>query len=318
MLDIASRQTRQLEDFRTDVASGLSRPQKTLPSRWLYDDHGCKIFEAITRLDEYYPTRTETAILRENAREIAEFCGERAVLLEYGAGAGIKTEILIDALDRPRLYVPIDIAGDFLDETVARMRHRFPDLEILPVVGDFTRDFDIPRSAPRGRRSAFFPGSTIGNLDAQETRSFLRRVRRHVGWSGTAIIGVDLKKDVATLLAAYDDRDGVTAAFNLNLLARINRELGGDFWLDRFAHQARWNEAESAVEMHLVSLREQTVTVDGRSFAFRAGETIHTESSRKYDVPGFTKVVGDGRWRVGAIWTDPDRRFAAFGLDATW
>jgi len=318
MLEIVSRQTLQLEAFRADVASGLSQRQKTLPSRWLYDDHGCKIFEEITQLDEYYPTRTETAILRDRAREIADFCGEKAILLEYGAGAGIKTEILIDALDRPRLYVPIDIAGDFLDETAARMRQRFPDLETLPVVADFTRDFDIPRSVPEARRSAFFPGSTMGNLDAQETERFLRRVRRHVGWRGAAIIGVDLKKDIPTLLAAYDDRQGVTAAFNLNLLVRINRELGGDFSPDRFAHQARWNDAESAVEMHLVSLHEQVVTVDGRAFAFRAGETIHTESSRKYDAPGFMEIVGDIRLRVSAIWSDADRRFAVFGLDATW
>jgi L-histidine N-alpha-methyltransferase len=318
MLEIVSRQTLQLEAFRADVASGLSGSQKTLPSRWLYDDRGCKLFEEITRLDEYYPTRTETAILRDKAREIAEFCGEKAVLLEYGAGAGIKTEILIDALERPRSYVPIDIAGDFLDETVVRMRQRFPDLETFPVVADFTSDFDIPRTVPRGRRSAFFPGSTIGNLDAEETKRFLRRVRRHVGWRGAAIIGVDLKKDVPTLLAAYDDREGVTAAFNLNLLTRINRELGGDFSLECFAHQARWNEAESAIEMHLVSLREQVVSVGGRSFAFQSGETIHTESSRKYDAGSFMEVVGHGGWRVSAIWSDRDRRFAVFGLDATW
>ena len=294
------------------------KSQKTLPSRWLYDNQGCEIFEEITRLDEYYPTRTETAILRDNAQDIADFCGEKPVLLEYGAGAGIKTEILIDALDRPRLYVPIDIAGDFLDETVVRMRRRFPDLETLPVVADFTCDFDIPRRVPAARRNAFFPGSTIGNLDARETKGFLRRIRRHVGWRGAAIIGVDLRKDVATLLAAYDDRKGVTAAFNLNLLTRINRELGGDFAPDGFAHQARWNEAESAIEMHLVSLREQVVTVDGRPFAFRAGETIHTESSRKYDVRSFMDVVEDDGWRVSAIWSDSDRRFAVFGLDATW
>jgi L-histidine N-alpha-methyltransferase len=316
MLEIVSRQTLQLEAFRADVASGLSQDRKTLPSRWLYDDRGCKIFEEITRLDEYYPTRTETAILRDRAREIAEFCGEKAILLEYGAGAGVKTEILIDALDRPRLYVPIDIAGDFLDGTVVRMRQRFPNLETLPVVADFTSDFDIPRGVPRGRRSAFFPGSTIGNLDPHETKQFLRRVRRHVGWRGAAIIGVDLKKDVGTLLAAYDDRDGVTAAFNLNLLTRINRELGGDFSLECFAHQARWNEAESAIEMHLVSLREQVVTVDGRPFAFQIGETIHTESSRKYEVGGFLELAECGGWCVSAIWSDSDRRFAVFGLDA--
>jgi L-histidine N-alpha-methyltransferase len=318
MLEIVSRQTQQLEAFRADVASGLSRDQKTLPSRWFYDDRGCKIFEEITRLDEYYPTRTETAILRDKAGEIADFCGEEAVLLEYGAGAGIKTEILIDELDRPRLYVPIDIAGDFLDGTVVRMRQRFPDLETLPLVADFTSDFDIPRIVPRARRSAFFPGSTIGNLDAHETKRFLRLVRRHVGWRGAAIIGVDLEKDIATLLAAYDDREGITAAFNLNLLTRINRELGGDFSHECFAHEARWNEAESAIEMHLVSLREQVVTVDGRRFAFQAGETIHTESSRKYDVGSFVEVVGCGGWRVSAIWSDADRRFAVFGLDATW
>ena len=218
MLEVVSQQTQQLEAFRADVAMGLSRGQKTLPSRWLYDNHGCELFEKITRLDEYYLTYTETDILREHAREIADFCGEGAVLLEYGAGAGIKTEILIDALDRPRLYVPIDIAGDFLDVTVVRMRERFPNLQTLPVVADFTCDFDIPRGVPRAHRSAFFPGSTMGNLDPHEAAQFLGRVRRHVGWRGTAIIGVDLKKDVATLLAAYDDREGITAAFNLNLL----------------------------------------------------------------------------------------------------
>jgi L-histidine N-alpha-methyltransferase len=317
MLEIVSRQTLQLEAFRADVANGLSQGQKTLPSRWLYDDHGCKIFEEITQLDEYYPTRTETSILRDRAREIADFCGEKAILLEYGAGAGIKTEILIDALDRPQLYVPIDIAGDFLDGTVERMRQRFPSLETLPVVADFTSDFDIPRGVPRGRRSAFFPGSTIGNLDPHETKQFLRRVRRHVGWRGAAIIGVDLKKDIGTLLAAYDDREGVTAAFNLNLLTRINRELGGDFSLEGFAHEARWNEAESAIEMHLVSLREQVVTVNGRPFGFQTGETIHTESSRKYDVSGFMELAECWGWCVNAIWSDSDRRFAVFGLDAT-
>jgi L-histidine Nalpha-methyltransferase len=317
MLETVSQPTQPLEAFRSDVAIGLSQGHKTLPSQWLYDDHGREIFEQITRLDEYYPTRAEAAILRDNAQDIADFCGENAVLLEYGAGAGIKTEILIDALDRPRLYVPIDIATDFLDGTAVRMRQRFPSLETLPVVADFTCDFDIPREVPRAHRSAFFPGSAIGNLDAQETKRFLRRVRRHVGWGGTAIVGVDLEKDVATLLAAYDDRHGIRAAFNLNLLTRINRELSGNFSPEGFAHQVRWNEAESAIEMHLVSLREQVVTVDGRPFAFQTGETIHTESARKYDVVSFMDAVGYG-WRVSSIWSDEDRRFAVFGLDATW
>jgi L-histidine N-alpha-methyltransferase len=318
MLAILRQQARQLEAFRADVESGLSHGQKRLPSRWLYDARGCEIFEEITRLDEYYPTRTETALLRDNAREIADFCGEQAVILEYGAGAAIKTEILIDALDSPRLYVPIDIAADFLGETVARMRRRFPDLQTLPLVADFTVDFEIPRGVPGARRNAFFPGSTLGNLDGRETERFLRQVRRHVGPRGAAIIGVDLKKDLSTLLPAYDDREGVTAAFNLNLLTRINRELGGDFSPEGFVHEARWNEGESAVEMHLVSLCKQVVTVDSRRFAFQAGETIHTESSRKYDVRGFVDLVEDGRWRVSAIWSDSDRRFAVFGLHAAW
>jgi L-histidine N-alpha-methyltransferase len=216
------------------------------------------------------------------------------------------------------LYVPIDIAADFLGETVARMRRRFPDLQTLPLVADFTVDFEIPRGVPGARRNAFFPGSTLGNLDGRETERFLRQVRRHVGPRGAAIIGVDLKKDLSTLLPAYDDREGVTAAFNLNLLTRINRELGGDFSPEGFVHEARWNEGESAVEMHLVSLCKQVVTVDSRRFAFQAGETIHTESSRKYDVRGFVDLVEDGRWRVSAIWSDSDRRFAVFGLHAAW
>ncbi len=318
MLEIVSQQMRQWEAFRADVAWGLSLCQKRLPSRWLYDTRGCELFEEITRLDEYYSTCTETGVLRDHAREIADFCGEHAVILEYGAGAGIKTEILIDALDTPRLYVPVDIAADFLGETVARMRRRFPDLQTLPVIADFTADFEIPRGVPGARRCGFFLGSTLGNLDGRETEKFLGQVRRHVGARGVAIVGVDLKKDLSLLLPAYDDGEGVSAAFNLNLLTRINRELGGNFAPEAFAHEARWNEAECAVEMHLVSLCKQVVTVDGQDFAFQAGETIHTESSRKYDVRGFVDVVEDGRWRVSAIWSDLDRRFAVFGLHATW
>ena len=278
MLEIVSQQTRQLEAFRADVA------RVCLKSRKLCRAGGSTTITAArsSKKSRGWTNITRRArkrrILRDKAREIADFCGEEAVLLEYGAGAGIKTEILIDALDGPRLYVPIDIAGDFLDETVVRLRRRFPDLETLPVVADFTCDFDIPGSVPRARRKAFFPGSTIGNLDPQQTKLFLRRVRRHVGSRGAAIIGVDLKKDIETLLAAYDDREGVTAAFNLNLLTRINRELGADFSPKCFAHQARWNVAECAIEMHLVSLREQVVTVDGRRFAFdRRGNNSHGE-----------------------------------------
>lgn len=314
MLDLDHERTRQREAFREDVIEGLSKPNKTLPSRWLYDDEGSELFERITTLDEYYPTRTETAILREHASDMADFCGRGSTLLEYGAGAGIKTEILLDALDAPRVYVPIDIAGDFLDLTVTRMRERFPELEVQPVVADFTTDFDLAREIPKPRRVAFFPGSTIGNLDEIETTAFLQQLRRHAGAQGSAIIGVDLRKELPTLLAAYDDREGVTAAFNLNLLARINRELDADFELASFHHEARWNEAESAVEMHLVSDCAQGVNVSGCRIDFAAGETIHTESSRKYELAGFAAVAEQAGWKLRETWTDPAQRFAVLGL----
>jgi dimethylhistidine N-methyltransferase len=314
MLELADAKTRQTDDFRADVLAGLARRQKTLPSRWLYDARGCELFEAITRLEEYYPTRTEIAILNEYASQIAAFCGGNAVFLEYGAGAGIKTEIVLDALETPQLYIPIDIAADFLEQTAARVRSRFSQLKVHPIGIDFTTNFDVPSHVPSENRVAFFPGSTIGNLDTAEALAFLRRVRGHVGSRGRAIIGVDQKKDIPTLIAAYDDRQRVTAAFNLNLLARINRELLGDFRLNCFVHQARWNVAESAVEMHLVSLKQQAATVAGQRFSFWPDETIHTESSRKYSMRSFSWLVVQSGWRVDAIWTDPRQRFALFGL----
>lgn len=305
----------QREAFRADVLAGLTAPRKTLPSRWLYDDRGSELFEQITGLPEYYPTRTETGILRANAKEIAAFCGPRAVLIEYGAGAGVKTEILLGALESPALYVPVDIAGDFLVDAAERIERRFPYIEIRPIVADFTSDFDLPADLPRlPPRVAFFPGSTIGNLARPDAVELLARMRVHVGPTGRAIIGVDLKKDLATLLAAYDDAAGVTAAFNINLLARINRELGADFALDGFVHEARWNERKSAVEMHLVSLKDQTATVAGREVRFGKRETIHTEDSRKYDVEDFGRLAAAAGWAVERTWTDPDRRFAVLGL----
>jgi dimethylhistidine N-methyltransferase len=316
MLDFVEEKLGQHEAFRADVLAGLAQRQKTLPSRWLYDQRGSELFEEITRLDEYYLTRTETGILRRHAEEMAALCGERVVLLEYGAGAAIKTEILIGALHAPRTYAPIDIAADFLAQTIERIRDRFPELPVRPIVADFTVDFDIPADVPASPRAAFFPGSTLGNLGPADACALLRRMREHVGHRGKAIIGVDLRKAVDTLIAAYDDRLGVTAEFNLNLLARINRELDGDFALDAFAHEARWNERESAIEMHIVSLRPQVVSVAGSSFAFAGGETIHTETCRKFDVAGFAHAARRSGWRVSRIWSDPDQLFAVFGLSA--
>ncbi len=316
MLDLVESKLSQHEAFRADVLAGLSQRQKTLPSRWLYDQRGSELFEEITRLDEYYLTRTETAILRRHAAEMAALCGEEVVLLEYGAGAAIKSEILIDALRAPRMYAPIDIAADFLAETVERFRDRFPGLPTRPIITDFTADFDIPADFPAFPRAAFFPGSTLGNLGPADACAFLRRMREHVGHRGKAIIGVDLRKDVETLIAAYDDKLGVTAEFNLNLLARINRELEGDFALDAFAHAARWNERESAIEMHIVSVKPQVVSVAGSSLAFAQGETIHTETCRKFDVAGFEHTAQRSGWRVDKIWSDPAKLFAVFGLRA--
>ena len=314
MLAPADYRLSQPQLFRRDVIAGLSKQRKSLPSRWLYDERGSELFEQITQLEEYYPTRVETGILRANAAEMASFIGKGATLIEYGAGAGIKTEILIEALQAPRLYVPVDISGDFLDQAVISLRHRFPNIGIWPIVADFTGDFEIPSGIPLKGRSAFFPGSTIGNLDHGETVSFLRRMRRHVGAKGSAVIGADLTKDVRALRAAYNDRQGVTAAFNANLLARINRELDGDFRLERFAHEARWNSLNSAVEMHLVSTEAQTATVDRQTFDFEAGETIHTETSRKYDVRTFSALVEMAGWYIDEMWTDPRQSFGVFGL----
>jgi dimethylhistidine N-methyltransferase len=301
--------------FRNAVLAGLSSPQKHIPSCWLYDERGSELFEAITRLDEYYPTRVETEILARHAQDIAEFCGDDALLIEYGAGSAIKSEILIDAYPSLRLYLPIDIAGEMLHQTMRRISQRFPKLKIRPILADFNQEFALPASLPPGPRAAFFPGSTIGNLNFRETIAFLRRVRRHVNGAGTAVIGADLKKDLRVLLKAYDDREGVTAAFNLNLLERINRDLDGDFPLSRFVHEARWNADDSAVEMHLVSIDSRRVEVSGHTFAFRPGETIHTESSRKYDLNSFDRLAKQSGWRVARLWRDSKGQFAVFGLE---
>jgi L-histidine N-alpha-methyltransferase len=314
-MDVAVQRDGQLDAFRLDVLQGLARAQKTLPSRWLYDPRGCDLFEQITTLPEYYPTRTETRILQEHAAEISQFCGANANLLEYGAGAGIKTEIVVGQLDSPRSYIPIDIAPGFLELTAQRFRHRFTNLSVNPVVADFTSEFSLPSAlVADGRRVAFFPGSTIGNLNAKDAGSLLQRMRRQVGPQGAAIIGVDLKKDLSILLPAYDDSAGVTADFNRNILVRINRELDGQFSPRQFRHLARWNEAENAVEMHLESPIDQVIAIAGKGFAFRRGETIHTESSRKYEIMAFSEFARHHGWHTQRLWTDAGRQFAIFGL----
>jgi dimethylhistidine N-methyltransferase len=301
--------------MKGDVLKGLSLTAKRLPSCWLYDNRGSELFEAITHLQAYYPTRTETSILATFAVEIGDFVGADAALIEYGAGAGIKTEILLGALTTPQLYMPIDIAGDFLERTAARLRRRFPNLTVWPLLADFTVAFDIPSAVP-DRRVAFFPGSTLGNLDQADCARFLKQVGIHVGSSGRALIGVDLIKDVETLHAAYDDPEGVTGEFNLNLLRRLNRELDANFQLEKFRHQARWNAADLAMEMHIVSIAGQSVRIGDTVFTFEAGESIHTETCRKFDLKTFAEGVCASGWRLSTTWTDPARRFAVCGLEA--
>ncbi|GGC76249.1 L-histidine N(alpha)-methyltransferase [Chelatococcus reniformis] len=300
--------------FRADVVEGLSHIQKAIPCRWLYDERGSDLFEEITRLDDYYPTRTETEILRTRQRALREYAGPGPILIEYGAGAGVKTELVLEALESPRGYVPIDVAREYLLQTARRMESRAISLWVRPVERDFLSAFEMPAGMPAGRRVGFFPGSTIGNLDADDAEAFLSQMARHVGPDGAAFVGVDLVKPVERLLRAYDDSEGVTALFNLNLLARINKELAGDFHLDRFRHVARWNDAEKAVEMHLLSLAEQWVSIGQRRFHFRSGETIHTESSRKYDREGFAALAMRAGWRVSQAWEDDERLFCVFAL----
>jgi len=297
--------------FYEDVVAGLSQPQKTLPCRWLYDQRGSELFEAITDLPEYYPTRTEVAIFEKHLPAMAAAIGDHAHVVEFGAGAGTKTRLLLDALSAPRSYVAIDISADFLASSMAELAADYPALKVIPVVGNFMNPDDMTATQlPEGNRLAFFPGSTIGNLLDGEIITFLKSVRTALGQNGKFLIGFDLVKGEDILVPAYDDAAGVTAAFNLNLLERINRELDGGFNLDDFAHEARWNDADGRIEMHLVSERDQVVSVNGDRFDFKKGETIHTENSRKFKMDGFKALAAKAGWAFEETWTDDKGYFA--------
>jgi len=298
-----------------DVIAGLTRARKTLPSKYFYDERGCELFEAICRTPEYYVTRTEAALMRNRAVAMARRLGARCALVEYGSGSGHKTRILLKAL-APVAYVPIDIAREQLRNTAAGIARDFPELAVTAVCADYSRALQLPRLGglrPR-RRVVYFPGSTIGNFTPADAAGFLANVRRLVGAGGGLLIGVDLKKDPARLNSAYNDRRGVTAAFNLNLLARINRELGADFVLRAFRHQAFYNEPRGRIEMHLLSLKDQRVSVGGRVIRFRAGESIHTENSCKYSVRGFRTLARDAGFEPVECWTDPEKLFSVHYL----
>jgi L-histidine N-alpha-methyltransferase len=298
------------------VIAGLSLPQKALPPKYFYDARGSRLFEAICRLNEYYPTRSELALSRASIGAIARFARKGSTLIEYGSGESLKSRLLIEAL-RPSTYVPVDISGEALRGAAARLRRRFPWLQIHAVHGDFTQPLKIPMAGARSsssRRVVYFPGSTIGNLTPQEAHAFLRMTRGQVGPHGAMLIGVDLQKDANVLHAAYNDAKGVTAAFNLNLLARINRELGGDFRLRRFRHYAFYNPTLGRIEMHLVSLAKQVVNIGDYRFAFEAGESIHTENSYKYSVDEFRSMARSAGWRPQRLWSDARGLFSVHGL----
>jgi dimethylhistidine N-methyltransferase len=301
--------------FREDVLEGLSRPRKALPPKYFYDAAGSRLFERICRLREYYPTRTELSITRAKLGEISRFVGGGAALLEYGSGEGLKSRLLIRAA-APKLYMPVDISRDALARAESKLKREFPRLAIEPVNADFSRPLGIPARRAGERRVVYFPGSTIGNLSPEEAHAFLKMTRAQVGARGAMIVGVDLKKDANVLHAAYNDAKGVTAAFNLNLLARINRELGGDFRLSRFAHYAFYDPFEGRIEMHLVSLEEQAVGIGAHRFFFRRGESIHTENSYKYSVDEFRLLAAGAGFSHARLWTDRRGWFGVFGLTA--
>jgi dimethylhistidine N-methyltransferase len=292
-----------------EVLGGLTATPKTLPPKLFYDAAGAELFERICELDEYYLTRAELSILRARAEEIAALAGEDCVLIEYGSGAGVKIRLLLDALVPPAAYVPIDISREQLGRVAAGIQHEYPRLRVHPVCADYTRPLQLPPLSGGGRRVAFFPGSTIGNFHPAEAAAFLGRIRRTIGPGGALVLGVDRRKDASILHAAYDDRAGVTAEFNVNVLRRINRELGADFDLRRFRHRAVFNDPASRVEMHIESRCAQTVTVAGRPIAFEQGETIWTESSYKYDNARLAEVVGAAGFRIERLWTDDGERF---------
>jgi dimethylhistidine N-methyltransferase len=303
------------DSFREDVIAGLSAPLKALPPKYFYDARGSRLFEAICRLAEYYPTRAEIALMRQHLADIARFAGSGCELVEYGSGASVKIRLLLKRI-RPAVYVPVDISESALRDAAKKLKRAFPWLNISAVVGDFSRPLKIPAFRGKGRRVVYFPGSTIGNLTPEEAHAFLRMTRGQVGPKGAMLVGVDLKKDANVLHAAYNDRKGVTAAFNLNLLARINAELGGDFDLARFAHYAYYNTSLGRIEMHLVSLARQTVDIGDYRFGFDVGESIHTENSCKYSVEEFRALALAAGFRTEKVWKDAKGYFGLFGLAA--
>lgn len=301
-------------EFAQAVIEGLSKAQKSLPCRYFYDARGSALFEEITRLPEYYPTRTEAGILKKHAAEMVDTIGEGELLVEFGSGSSLKTEILLDRISASIAYVPIDVSEAALIDAEARLADRYAALDVRPIVADFSQPIALPDDLAARRKTGFFPGSTIGNLSPEEAEGLLAIFGRALGESGRLIIGVDLKKDPRNLVRAYNDATGITAAFNLNLLRRINRELGANFEESQFHHEATFDPLKGRIEMHLVSSRVQKVDICNRVFRFKAGESIHTENSYKYTIEQFRDVGRAAGWQPQRVWTDPDQQFSVHEL----
>lgn len=305
---------RPADSMAAEVHAGLSRRQKALPPKLFYDRKGSELFEVITRLPEYYPTRTEIGLLRQHAAEMAQLLGTDSILLELGSGSSIKIRLLLEAV-RPRIYVPMDISREHLIDSARRLARDYPWLTVHAACVDYTQPWYIPDFGP-GRYNAFFPGSSIGNFEPAKALRLLAQVRRLVGGGGGLLIGVDLRKDVSTLEQAYNDTQGVTADFNLNVLAHINRRLAADFDPGNFTHKAVYNAEHGRIEMHLECRHSHRVRVDGSVYHFTPGETIHTENSYKYSVEGFHRLAAQAGFAPVRVWTDPARLFSVHYLTA--
>lgn len=296
--------------FRTDVLKGLADTRRrAIPARWFYDRRGSELFEEITQLPEYYPTRVETALLERYSAEVGEIAGPGRAVVEFGSGSSIKTPHLLRAA-APAAYVPIDISGEFLRESAAALAADFPGLDVIPVEADFMHPIDLPAKVAELPKLGFFPGSTIGNMIARTSVDLLRAMRASLGVGSLLLIGMDRVKDEGVLVSAYDDAQGITAAFNLNLLHRINSELGGTIPVDAFRHRAIWNDLYARIEMHLEATRDVEFAIEGARFAMQAGETIHTENSHKYGRRDARLLLRAGGWTPLREWTDPDDMFA--------
>jgi dimethylhistidine N-methyltransferase len=310
VVKVAPIPAQEHDEFAQAVFAGLSGTPKSLPCRFFYDAQGSMLFEQITELPEYYPTRAEISILEAQAASIAAHTPPGSVLIEFGSGSSRKTEIVLAALHSLAAYVPIDVSSDALAEAKERLHQKFSSLRVLPVIGDFRAALTLPSDLTRRPRLGFFPGSTIGNFKPEEARALLTAMAQSLKNGGRLLIGIDLRKDAQRLEAAYDDAAGVTAAFNLNILARANRDLGADFDLEAFAHEAKFNDEASRVEIHLVSKKAQEAQVLGRRFTFAAGEKIHTEYSYKYTIESFQALAREAGWTPRQVWTDADGLFS--------